>query len=295
MNRCPTAPSQWLVGSRTSGKRASGPRLSTGKTSTLATTVPISPKPLVGLLRIPTRADWSRLTVFVHGFCGNLSENGLFDRIAGNLSAAGCPVLQYDWRGIGASQGSFQNSTVDQHCEDLLRLLKYVKQHFPRRELRFNAIGFSLGAALVGRVARKVSFDRIAYLSPAVHPRISMWPRYDSPEIRDALDQFGFFEKESTGIRVGRVLLDSLREFEFGEAAFRYPVPTLVCYGSNDQRIDPNLTRDVVRRCKSLNKHLIENRVEGASHSFKPTEEHWKQLAETITTWMTDRPARLPQ
>lgn len=241
--------------------------------------------PLAGHLRIPPQADWSRLTVFVHGFCGNRSENGLFDRIADRLFAAGCPVVLYDWRGIGSSKGNFQDSTVDQHRRDLLGLLKHLKSQHSRPSLRFNAIGFSLGAALVGQVAREVGFARLAYLSPAVYPRESMWPRYNSAEVRDSIRRFGFFEKESTGIRVGKALLDSLREVDFGETAFRQSIPTLVCYGTKDQRIDPKLTQEVVSRCKKLNKHLFENRLEGATHSFKPTEDHWKRLSETVTDW----------
>ena len=238
-------------------------------------------------LRVPANADWSMLTVFVHGFCGNRSENGLFDGIAGRLFDGGCPVIQYDWRGIGSSEGSFQESTVSDHCQDLHQLLEHVREHCRQPKLRFNAIGFSLGAALIGQIAHKVQFARIAYLSPAVHPGVSMWPRYDCAEVRDAIERFGYFEKELTGIRVGRALLESLRRVEFGESEFKNPTPTLVCYGSNDQRIDPNLTREVVGKCKGVNKNLSESRIEGATHSFKPTEDHWEGLFTTVVGWMT--------
>jgi hypothetical protein len=49
--------------------------------------------------------------VFVHGFCGNRAENGLFRTLSRRAGEAGFDTVSYDWRGIGESDGHFPETT----------------------------------------------------------------------------------------------------------------------------------------------------------------------------------------
>lgn len=233
------------------------------------------------------------VVVFVHGFCGNRNENGLFDALAAGCTEKGLAAVLYDWRGIGTSEGDFPATSLDDHVADFQHVLKWTATQFGSDLRALSAIGFSLGAAIVGSALgrrRQLSFRSLVYLSPAVRPRISMWPRYDTPDIRRELKRHGVVEKPGSSVLLGQPILDSLQKTDLGEGAFDVHSPLLVCHGSADTRIDCGHTRDLValrsRRRAAPDAFRYEE-FPGASHSFRPDEAHWKGLASTVSTFLS--------
>lgn len=223
--------------------------------------------------------------VFVHGFAGDRHENGLFDTLAAHLAEKGIRSITYDWRGLGGSQGDFASSDLGQHVLDFEAVLEWAQQHNQDPAGRLQAIGFSLGAAVVGlALHRGAPINRAAYLAPAVRPNISMWGRYNTPEIWQAIDQHGTVQKPGSDVLLGRQILESLRDTDLGEQAFAVDIPLLVCHGTADSRIDITHNRDLARHVTpGPGFRYVE--FDGASHSFKPAEQHWQRLADELAEW----------
>lgn len=233
------------------------------------------------------------VVVFVHGFCGNRSENGLFDALAAGCTERGLAAVLYDWRGLGTSEGDFPTTSLDDHVADFQHVLKWTATQFGSDTRALSAIGFSLGAAIIGSALRRRnqrSLRSLVYLSPAVRPRISMWPRYDTPDIRRELKSRGVVEKPGSSVLLGQPILDSLQKTDLGERAFDVYSPLLVCHGSADTRIDCRHTRDLValqsRRRAAPDTFRYEE-FRGASHSFRPDEAHWRRLASTVSRFLS--------
>ena len=68
------------------------------------------------------------LVMMLHGFGGNMwvAPDSWFDRLADDLTAAGCAVLRFDFNGHGISDGAFREMTVYNEIEDAAAFLQYA-------------------------------------------------------------------------------------------------------------------------------------------------------------------------
>ena len=233
--------------------------------------------------------------IFVHGFCGNRGENGLFDTLAEHCADAGFDTVRYDWRGIGDSDGDFPTTSLDDHVADFEQVAAWTRERFTSAAA-LHAVGFSLGAAVVGlALQRQTQLRAVAYLSPAVRPVESMWPRYDRPGLWQELDRRGVVEKPGSSILLGRAMLESLRNTDLGVGAFDLDVPLLVCHGSDDVRIDCEHSRVLAKHREAPAELFHFREFPGASHSFRSADDCWPELASTVAGWFDGSGARRTQ
>jgi len=233
-----------------------------------------------------------RAVVFVHGFCGNRSENGLFNALAAACAARGLNAVLYDWRGLGKSEGDFCSTSLGDHITDFKRVTQWVRRQFGGVVESQCAVGFSLGAAVIGSALRDDTIlSSVVYLSPAVRPRDSMWPRYDTPRIKRELAARGVVKKPDSSVLLGEPILTSLRTTDLGPSAFDLDVPLLVCHGTADSRIDCAHTQALVAtrhpRSPGLPEGFRYAEFPGASHSFRPDDRHWQRLSSIVADWFT--------
>lgn len=230
--------------------------------------------------------------IFVHGFGGGRFENGLFREIASKCMAAGFDTLLYDWRGIGGSSGDFHATTVAQHASDFKEIVSWTGCNLPRQEKYVStcAVGFSLGAAVVGlALEHHVPLDCVVYLSPAVRPNKSMWPRYDREQLWHSIARDGVVKKPGGAALLGRPILESLRDTDLGEGSFDLQIPLLVCHGTEDARVECSHTQQLVRQRKMNQDHFQYEELVGASHSFRPEDTYWPKVASLVSTWFEAR------
>jgi len=111
---------------------------------------------LSGWLGWPAQPNGSSLqaVVLVHGFAAERTENGLFTDIGAELVRSGYIVLMYDWRGRGKSEGDFARTSLETHTADLRSVVRWLRRESGLESTRYCAVGFSLGAALVGLALR---------------------------------------------------------------------------------------------------------------------------------------------
>jgi len=229
--------------------------------------------------------------VFVHGFCGDKRENGLFDSISDRCARDGFLTLAYDWRGLGESDGDFPSARMEDHMGDFVSLIHWVKENYPDQSRSTFALGFSLGAAVIGLAIRELreAIHGISYLSPAVRPKVSMWPRYDRAEHWASIRSKGFFPKGEKQVPIGETIMGYLRDTDLGLNAFHLPVPLLICHGEEDSKIDIRHTKEIYQTCRSSRGDLEFRAIPRASHSFRPENEYWPQISSLVSQWFLDR------
>ena len=196
------------------------------------------------------RQDLSAI-VFCHGFCGDKTENGLFQDAAQVLIRAGYSVVLYDWRGLGHSDGEFDKTTLDWHVRDYVEVIEWSKKYFRIESKALCGLGFSLGAVLIAQAIRSgTDLGAAVFWSPAIRPAVSMWPRYNTPELREQLRANGYILKPETNTKLGHPILDSLRDTDLGKGAFEIGLPLLVCHGTSDSRIPVRDSREAFKLTK---------------------------------------------
>ena len=223
--------------------------------------------------------------VFVHGLAAEATEGGLFSDCMERLRHVGIASVSYDWRGLGLSQGDFVAAPLEQHVEDFRTVLASVMAKAFATRTAVHVVGFSLGCAVatIG-LDPTLGIASCVFLSPALRPRRSMWPRYNTEPCRRQLEHTGILVKAENGIRIGRRLIENLQHLDLHDSALSRPWPFLICHGTADQRIPISETTDLLRRHTTA--RVSFEKFPGASHSFRPEERFRERLYGRITRWL---------
>ncbi len=230
-----------------------------------------------------------RIVIFVHGFAAEKTENGLFLEAAEKLVDCGYTVLTYDWRGLGDSGGDFSRTDLDIHVHDFKKVTVWVEKATSELTSRTCAVGFSLGATIVALAMQSgTKLGSAAFWSPAINPSKSMWPRYNTSEFKRQLETKGYIVKPvnpEVNVRVGSRFLASLRDTNLATSVLNFNIPLLVCHGTNDVRIPIQHNQPLYEQfnndCSVKYREFV-----GASHSFRPEQEHRGELVSFLLEWL---------
>lgn len=259
-----------------------------------------------------------RLIILVHGFAAEKTENGLFSEVSSKLTENGYFVIQYDWRGLGNSEGDFVEANLKTHINDFKKVVQWIEESISVSCSEICAVGFSLGATIVAKaIADGLKFGAASFWSPAIRPSVAMWPRYNTEDYKKQLISEGFITKSENKVKIGKAILESLRKTDIHNSIFKTNIPLLVCHGSNDMRIPIDETRKAFNNIGSRNQRIqnpvteqdlvteINNQTvnfddiniykrkkvffaefNGASHSFRPEQHHWNSLIKILSIWL---------
>ena len=239
-------------------------------------------------VHLPRSVSTRGVVIFVHGFCGDKGENGLFHALAAHCVGLGYAAVLYDWRGIAESDGDFPSSTLHDHTSDFAHVVQWTRCRLNVDAESLHAVGFSLGAAVIGLAMEgQDSLASVTYLSPASRPSRTMWPRYNGDGLWRELEKNGIARKPGSSVFLGPSILKSLRDTDLGANAFALDVPLLVCHGTNDERIHCSHSQELANQRSGGNRFRYVE-FPGASHSFRPAEDRWKELGDELTGWLDE-------
>lgn len=110
-----------------------------------------------------------------HPLHGGTMDNKVVYTLARAALACGYVAVRPNFRGVGASDGEYDHGQGE--TDDLLAVARAVGAHYPG--LAWSLLGFSFGAYVQHRVARRLPAERLIMVGPAV----SMYP-FEPPAIR---------------------------------------------------------------------------------------------------------------
>jgi len=96
---------------------------------------------------------------------GGTKDNKVVSTLAKTLFGLGYAVLRPNFRGVGASAGSFDQGVGE--TEDILAVARYAQARFG--DLPLLLAGFSFGAFVQTRVAQTLPAERLVLVGPAVN------------------------------------------------------------------------------------------------------------------------------
>jgi predicted alpha/beta-fold hydrolase len=109
------------------------------------------------LPHLPRHARMNPATaVLVHGLCGS-HDSPYLVRTARALLAHGVHVVRVNLRGAGSGKGLARGLGHAGRSEDLLAVLQYLRQRYPRNPL--HVMGFSLGGNIALKLAGELEHD----------------------------------------------------------------------------------------------------------------------------------------
>lgn len=104
------------------------------------------------------------LVAHPHPLFGGTLHNKVTQMLAKSFVRLGCATVRMNFRGVGASEGSFDEGRGE--TDDWLALLGHFREQWPNGPLFLS--GFSFGAYVMSEVARQAVYDRLVLVGPAV-------------------------------------------------------------------------------------------------------------------------------
>jgi alpha/beta superfamily hydrolase len=95
---------------------------------------------------------------------GGTKDNKVVTTLAKTLFGLGYVVIRPNFRGVGASAGSFDQGNGE--TDDIIAVIRYAKERFG--EMPLLLAGFSFGGFVQTRVAKQVTTERLVLVGPAV-------------------------------------------------------------------------------------------------------------------------------
>ncbi len=234
---------------------------------------------LIGVLSNPTGDKTKPIVILVHGFNSKKETRSLV-QLQEIFDKQDLSSFRFDLYGHGESEGEFENITVSEAVDDILRAIIFLKAE---GYTRIGLVGSSFGG-LASIIATSQTEGIFALALKA--------PVSDYEETRrlkigeEGIEQW---EKEGYAIYEGNGYEKLKLNYSFFENAGKnkaytvapsIKVPTLIVHGDQDKTVP---IKQSIKTMKLLPKGELVT-IKGASHSFEG--EYWQQMLETISSFM---------
>ncbi len=124
--------------------------------------------PLEAVLTPPAAGHRNRAIAIVchpHPLHGGTLNNKVTHTLAQAMNLMGAPALRFNFRGVGASAGSYAHGEGE--TEDLLAAIAWARHEYPGHELWL--AGFSFGAYVALHAAQLTAVDQLITVGPPIH------------------------------------------------------------------------------------------------------------------------------
>ena len=229
--------------------------------------------------------DSGSVIVMAHGFTGDKSEWGRFDKTAEALNKAGYNVLAFDFSGSGESDND--SLTVDKQVDDLNCAIRFVSD---RGFKNIGLFGLSLGGLISLKVYSPEKNIKTMVLWAPVTAKKNNYAeqKFTAEEIKE-LKEKGYITKireEGSHRRViiiDKQMIKDRESVNQKELLANIKCPVLIIHGDKDESVPLEDSKSAIKYLSSESKLEI---IEGADHQFT------KQLDAIInltTNWFLNK------
>ncbi|OYZ88534.1 MAG: hypothetical protein B7Y00_04125 [Sphingomonadales bacterium 17-56-6] len=238
---------------------------------------PVQGQRVTGTLCLPQGGP-APVVLMLHGFTGSRDEmavagvgEGVFSRSARRLAQKGFASLRIDFRGSGASEGDFADTTYEGQIADALAALTLLQAEPRVQGQRIVLLGWSQGGLVAASVAGRSPLPRA----------VALWAAVADP--MESLGGTMGAEVVAAGLRTGQVALPirlTWKEIALKQGYFEgmmtlnplaeiagYPGPLFVAHGLGDTAVLPHAADRFLAAHKGPHQAWIAD----MDHSFNAT------------------------
>ncbi|WP_236787924.1 alpha/beta hydrolase [Amycolatopsis sp. GM8] len=236
----------------------------------------------------PGVGDLTRGAVIqVHGINADMTEGGMFVRLAERLAEAGFNVLRFSFRGHGHSGGTQRGATIAGELLDLQAAIDYVRERFPGPlsivASSFGAVSTALSLRWLGnRLAQLVLWNPVLDLKATfIEPELP-WGRMNfSPEQQELLATQGFLMLDDE-FEVGRVLFEEFHHYQPLNSLLASAVPAIIVHGDRDSAV----SYEIAQQAAEVKPNTEFCTVSGSDHGFD-TRAREDEAVQVTVNWLT--------
>lgn len=201
--------------------------------------------------------------IMSHGFTGDKSEWGRFDRTAEALNKVGFTVFTFDFSGCGESDDD--SLTVAKQVEDLHCAIDFI------REKGFKKLGL-LGHSLGGLISLKNLTRGVKALvlwAPATTPNKDFQSWYSRGQFKEMEDTGYLVKRRDMGVRrkfiIEKGMFDELAGINQEKLLSKVKCPVLIIHGAKDDVVPVEDSRQAMQYLPKGSKLEV---IKGADHDF---------------------------
>ncbi|MGH3751870.1 MAG: alpha/beta hydrolase [Pseudonocardiaceae bacterium] len=239
----------------------------------------------------PAQAQGQRgVVVQAHGINANMTEGGMFVRLAEQLAEADFNVLRFSFRGHGDSDGTQRGMTIAGEMLDLQAAVEHMVGRFPGPlaivASSFGAVSTSLSLPWLGdRLNRLALWNPVLDLQRTfVNPELPWGKENFNVEQQKLLTTQGFLMLDGE-FEVGRVLFEEFHHYEPLKYLTASAVSALVVHGDQDAAISYEIAQQAAAAKPNTEFHTIR----GSDHGFDTREREDEAVAVTVGWLINDR------
>lgn len=236
-------------------------------------------KQIIGVLHLPNRKKVP-VIIMLHGW--GMGKNGnpqfTFVRAARQFCKSGLAVLRFDFRGVGDSEGEFDDYTQTSMLEDLDVAIEYLQANDNVDSKKIGVLGWSMGGstAIIGASRNRKIKCVVSWAAPSNQK--DMW----TPAMLEQLKKDKRIIVDfSSGLTT--TLKTALEEFRWKayKAIRKVKVPILIINGTADTNVYPVHAEKLYKNANKPKRLVL---ISGAHHGFYG-ENHKKQLLNDSLKW----------
>lgn len=235
----------------------------------------------------PARGPGGRgVVVQVHGITADMTEGGMFVRLADRLAEADFNVLRFSFRGHGASGGTQRGTTIAGEMLDLQAALAYATDYHPGPlaivASSFGAVSTSLSLPwLEGRLDRLVLWNPVLDLKHTfLDPELPWGKENFSPAQQKLLRSQGFLMIDDE-FEAGRALFEEFQHYDPLPTLLASSGPALVIHGDRDSAVSYEIAQQTAAARPNTDFHTIR----GSDHGFD-TRQREDEAVLTTAGWL---------
>jgi len=221
------------------------------------------------------------IVIMSHGFTGDKSEWGRFNKIAKMLNDSGYNVLTFDFSGCGESEDD--TLTVKKQVDDLKSAIRFVKL---KGYKKIGLFGHSLGGLISLKCFTREVVTMVLF-APVTDKIKCAWDKKYSEEQLKELNEKGYITKiRNKGVRkkilIDKQMLEDRENINQDKLLKDVKCPILIIHGKEDESVPPT---DSVEAVKLLSEESKLELIDNADHSSYGSMEI---IAKLINNWFLD-------
>lgn len=204
------------------------------------------------------------IIIMSHGFTGDKSEEGRFDKVAESLNKSGYNVLTFDFSGCGESEDD--TLTVGKQVDDLKSAIKFVKSKGYKKIALF---GHSLGGLISLKCFTPEIITMVLWAPVTAKVKYS-WDKEYSKEQLEELSKKNYVTKsKDKGVRktiqIDKQMFIDRESLNQKKLLKKVKCPVLIIHGKQDLSVPYSDSEDAI---KLLTKKSKLELVDKAGHGF---------------------------
>lgn len=222
-------------------------------------------------------ADSNAGIVMSHGFTGDKTEWGYFDRVAEDLNEAGYNVLAFDFSGSGESDD--EPLRIDNQVQDLNSAIEYLES---RDVDRVGIYGHSQGG-LVSLRNYDEDIETMFFTSPVTDSMPDYRQMRLDAQQRQQVEKKGYWVKEREKgprdqIVIDEEIIEEKESVKQSELLSSVECPVKIVHGSEDEVVPLESSRKAVEKLETSELTTIE----GLDHGYN---DKIDEVAEEAVNW----------